>query len=457
MNKTQAVWFVVIVILVGVCPAGAGAITAPVEPQSENPEFTLDVWTSRYDRYWREVWDGGDNRYRLRFGSNNVREWYLEEELKLPADLLPNRLRFRFYHSRLYHDSSDRRNRDTFELELRLMGHQYVSLFVSPTFVKAENSLGVMFQRRTQVDRYFKFIAELPHAVRNFAERHGERPGAQYQVFTDAPIRLVVDARGPVSERFWGRFVIDLVPSFETAMEDHNTGIRWRHERGSASIVGGWMEYAAGDRALEQAAGGMNYLFASRSKNGDLPRTFEVTTAEVGWSRSDDPAPALIPVGVGDEYYKLTEPDSVLTWSDNHAAVEPFVRLPLGGRWILKSSVRFDYREIDYTFVTGETREIKNRSIVAGAGGQVKLGRSLRSLLEAGFAVEYRNRRERCCPGTAAWSEDIYRDSRVYVSYEYRFSPTRMIRLIETIDLDREDWGSFSIHDHGFVQAVFSF
>ncbi len=45
----------------------------------------------------------------------------------------------------------------------------------------------------------------------------------------------------------------------------------------------------------------------------------------------------------------------------------------------------------------------------------------------------------------------------MHVGLTYRFAPGRILRLIETIDLDREDWGDFWIHDHAFAQAIFSF
>ena len=282
------------------CPLSARAITVPVEPQTENPEFTVDTWTNRYDRYWREAWDGGDNRFRLKFGSNNVREWNLEEELKLAADLLPDRLRLRFWHSRLLWDSSDQRGRDTFELELRSVRRLYVSFIGSPTFTKAENAMGLVFQYRTQVDRYLKLVVELPHATRNFAERHGERPGAQYQVFTHQPVRLVVDGRGAVTERIWGRLTVDFVPSFETAMEDDDTGRRWAHEKGEAVSAGGWLEYASGERAL-----GLNRPPEDISPCRSSPRTsvFPDSTrspsppsfAWASWLRRSTPSPAPAP------------------------------------------------------------------------------------------------------------------------------------------------------------------
>jgi hypothetical protein len=456
--KRTIVRFVLLLTAAFVWPPTAAAVDAPVEPQTENPEFTLDTWTNRYDRYWREVWDGGDNRYRLKFGSNNVREWNLEEDLKLAADLIPGRFRFRFYHSRLYLDSADQRGRDTFELELRLAGSGYLSFFASPTFTKAENSLGLMLQHRKQVDRYARLIVEFPHAVRNFAERHGDRPGATYEVFADSPVRLVLDARGRLSPRVWAHVVFDYVPPFETVLEDNDTGAVLERESGRAYSVGGWIEYAGGERGLEQPAAGVNFSLESREKNGWEMMWPEPVSAATPAARGEVPAPDRVPVGVGDEFYKLTVTDGVRSWRDDRVFVEPFVWVPLSGRWVLKTSVRLDYRELDYAYAAGTGSEIINRSVVVGAGAQVKLGDTRRSVLESGVAMEYRERQESCgCGGTEPEQTDNYQDHRWYISYEYRFSPTRIIRLVETIDFDREDWGSFSIHDHGFVQAVFSF
>jgi hypothetical protein len=444
------------VVLACAWPPVVRGVTAPVEPQTENPEFTLDTWTNRYDRYWREVWDGGDNRFRLKFGSNNVREWNLEEELKLAADLLDDRLRFRFYHSRLLLDSSDQRRRDTFEFELRLRGRYYLSVFATPTFTKAENSIGLMLQHRARVDEYVKLIAELPHAVRNFAERHGDRPGASYTAFTRRPFRLAVDARGALVPCVWGRLVVDYVRPFETATEDNDTGALADNERGEAWSIGGWVEYAAGDRGPDQPAGGIYYHAESRLREGEPVHAGGPVAAALP-GRAGGDAPGRIPVGIGNEFYTPTVPDTLRRWSDKRAVLEPFVRLPVAGRWVFKGSPRLDYRELETTDEAGRTSRIENGSIVAGAGGQVALGDTRRAVVEGGFAMEYRDRRQSCgCPGAPA-RKDIYRDHRLYASFEYRFSPTRVIRLIETIDLAREDWGSFSIHDHGFVQAIFSF
>jgi hypothetical protein len=48
-------------------------------------------------------------------------------------------------------------------------------------------------------------------------------------------------------------------------------------------------------------------------------------------------------------------------------------------------------------------------------------------------------------------------ENRIKLSWELRFGDENLIRVIETIDLDREDWGQFSIHDHFFLMTHISF
>ncbi|NIM19180.1 MAG: hypothetical protein GTO51_02230 [Candidatus Latescibacteria bacterium] len=60
----------------------AQAERLPIEPEEDNSEYILDLETNAYSRLWREIWDDEDNRLRLRLGSNNVRDWFIEEELK---------------------------------------------------------------------------------------------------------------------------------------------------------------------------------------------------------------------------------------------------------------------------------------------------------------------------------------------------------------------------------------
>jgi len=102
-----------------------GQPTFPREPEDDNREYVLDALTNDYSRPWRETWDAGDNRLRMRVGSNNITQWFLEEELKFSANLIANRLRFRFHHARLLRNSSERLTGDTFEFEGLVFGDNY--------------------------------------------------------------------------------------------------------------------------------------------------------------------------------------------------------------------------------------------------------------------------------------------------------------------------------------------
>ena len=87
------------------------------------------------------------------------------------------------------------------------------------------------------------------------------------------------------------------------------------------------------------------------------------------------------------------------------------------------------------------------------------LGRRKASIVEAAFIAQYRKREESTLRSNGALTRGVkkFRDHRIALVYEYRFSPTKSVRIIETIDLNREDWGQFSIHDHGFFQIQIGF
>jgi hypothetical protein len=132
--------------------------------------------------------------------------------------------------------------------------------------------------------------------------------------------------------------------------------------------------------------------------------------------------------------------------------------IPLAERLLLKWSLDYVDRKLAWRDDRGRLTKIENTAVVPGVGLQVR-PRGGKTYLEAGLAAEYRRRTEehyRSGLGEGR-RDDRYQDHRIYLVYEYRFADAKIIRLIETIDLDREDWGSFSIHDHAFVQLLFEF
>jgi hypothetical protein len=320
-----------------------------------------------------------------------------------------------------------------------------------------------MLQGRKSVNQFILLFVEFPHLVRNFAERHGDTSGKTLTVFTDRPARIGFDIREPLAERLLLRLTGEVIPSFATALEDGATGEVYGTERGQAEEIDGWLEYTRGggpERDVwRQTAVGVAFGYKTAVKDGtgiaSPGAPLSRGTVTVG-HRPD--GPDRIPVGVGDDFFTPTTPDSVSDWEQRRGHLDPYVWVPLDERFTLKCSLSYVDRRLDWRDDAGWVTTVDNVAVVPGAGLQMH-PRGSRTYLEAGLVAEYRHRTEVRSRGgrVTERSEDDFQDHRVYVAYEYRFDDAKVIRLIETVDLDREDWGSFSIHDHAFVQLLFEF
>lgn len=273
MIKRNALLFFCAALL---CHSVSWAGTLPKEPEFDNGEYMLDLVTNRYNRPWREVWDGGDNRFRMRLGSNSFEQWFLEEQLKFSTDLL-SRLRFRYHHGRFFRNSSEQLSDDTFEFEGRFYRKNYLSIFVTPTFLKAENSLGIMLQNRKAVNAYSIVFVEFPQLVRNFTERRKGGPDTVLTVFTDKPVRFGLDVREPLGPHVWLRLAGEFIPSFEMVDEIKSTGETIAREKVKAAGIMGWIEYVwHGDRSYgEQTALGLDWGY----REEESTRSFGASSA----------------------------------------------------------------------------------------------------------------------------------------------------------------------------------
>jgi hypothetical protein len=453
-------------ILLGHTLAVAG--TLPKEPEFDNGEYMLDLVTNRYNRLWREIYDAGDNRFRLRLGSNSFEQWLLEEELKFSTDLLA-RLRFRYRHARLFRNSSEQLADDTFEFELRFYGNNYLSVFATPTFLKAQNSIGFMLQNRRAVNRYSIVFVEFPEFARNFTEREKGGPDTLLTVFTDKPIRLGVDLRERVGSHVWLRVAGEYIPSFEYADEIRSTGETIARERIEAAGIMGWTEYVwNGDRDFsEQTAVGMDWGY----RREESARWFAGASATpnrtpgTSGSLSADPllsppnagverAPRLLEMEFDDDLFERGVDDSVRSWEETRFRLQPYAWLQLAPRLTGRATVRAERREIVWANVAGERRTLESDYLVALVGLRAHLGSRKQSIVEGGLASEFRRRREDIDGSSNTTHHD---DHRVFLSYEHAFDESKRIRITEALELDGEDVGDLRIHDHGFLQMIFGF
>jgi hypothetical protein len=470
----------VALLTLAVTDTAMGQMPFPREPEEDNREYVLDAVTNDYNRQWREMWDGGDNRFRLRVGSNNVTQWFLEEELKFSTNLIKNRLRFRFWHTRLLRNSSEQLTEDSFEFETRVFSNNYLSAFATPTSKRAENTIGLMLQNRRAVNRYSVLFIELPHVVRNFTEERKDGADSLNVVFTDKPVRLGLNIRERLRPGVWLRLEGEYVPEFTVIEEEAATGTVARSESAKAKSLGGWVEYnwretdalaaksavgfEAGYRRDERAEGSSpltNTLSSPRINEGIAP---------LGAQRIDE---GFASVGVGDEgelpqkcdrlilmefdkdLYWISADDSVTAWRNTRAYAKPYAWVVLNDRWLVRAAVQFERREIRRRNRQSTETVIENRYIAPAAAGRLSLGSRRQAIVELGWASLFRQRQERV--GQSAPIETDFDDHRMFMTFEYVFSPNKRVRLIEAFELDGEDRGRYGIHDHGFFQMIFGF
>jgi hypothetical protein len=478
--------------------AAALAITFPLEAERENQEFMLDMVTNGYSRLWREHWDGGDNRFRFRLGSNNVRDWFLEEELKL-ATTLHDRVRFRFYHARLLRQSNEELSRDAFEFESRIYGNNYLSLVITPTFAKAENAVGLMLQNRREVNRYTAVFVEWPQWLRNYSERHKDTSDSLLSVFTEQPIRYGLDMRERFGDRVWLRALVELTTAFEISDEKADTGERRFFEAKEAVALSSWLEYVwhpkrtlaeqsvvgieaaywkqekfdstrmsppvpslgpLDMRSASQLAGGvmpsagaMSTSFGGLPANAGVTSPFDAASPAAGGSHGG--GLSRLPMEIGNDFYNRSEVSGVLAWREVRKHIAPYAWIVVNDRVTARATVYVGDREIRQRLDTGALTTIRNEYIVPAIGVRVGLDARRSSAFEVGFASEWRERKQQSNIGPEITGH--FDDHRLCFAYEYAFGGARIIRIAESIDLDGEDHGQFGLHDHGFLQLIFEF
>lgn len=435
-----------------VCQAGS----LPREPEKDNGEYMLDLLTNTYSRVWREIWDAGDNRFRLRLGSNNTGQWFLEEEFKFSADLL-SRLRFRYHHSRLLRNSSEQRTADTFEFEGNFYGNNYVSVFATPTFLKAESSIGIMLQNRRAVNRFSIVFVEFPQFMRNFAEHRRNGPDSLLSVLTDDPVRFGLDIREPLGPNAWLRLAGEYIPSFELADEVEATGLTIPKEQVEAAGLSGWVEYGWNTESAlrQQTAVGLEAGYRKEESRRMLS-TSAASSGIVGRPPATSPpppAPRLLEMEFDGDLFDRGRDDSVKFWEERRVRFEPYARVVLSPRYTLRARVRLEERTIEWQSARGHS--IETEYVVSLIGVRMNLGSRRQSIIEAGIASEFRKRSEEI--DNSSVRTDHLDDHRIYISYEHVFGDAKIVRITEAIELDGEDVGEFRIHDHGFVQMIFGF
>ncbi len=381
----------------------------PEEPEKYDSEYYLDMLTMRYDRHWRDAWYDRDNTYLLRFGSLNVEQWRLEERLKLAIDL-SDRFRFRFWMD------ADRGLEETWarsselELEGRIGGSYFASLYVSPSFWKRENDIGLGFQRRTDIDRFARVIVRALDFANDFAYEHGENIEEEKNLYTKHPFEIELEAREEIGEDF--RF--GAIGTINTCWEKE---YRFLEEQADDRVEYGysrdgrvWAELDVGPSfvlGLEARSAEYCAEISDDEESGEMHRIREFLP-EIWWYRSEERRMALN-AGLQLRYERWSGEGSERYGDFSKEELLPFAILHY--RFNEAHGIEFGYLGDRYeSSRTGGMEEIVDR-----------------------------------------W------ENRLEIAYELKLKGLHRLRVIETIDLDREDWGQFSIHDHFFFMMMVAF
>ena len=381
----------------------------PEEPERYDREYYLDMLTLRYDRHWRDAWYARDNVYRLRFGSLNVEQWKLDESLKLAVGL-SDRFRFRFWMDADEGLAETWYRRSELEFEGRLSGPYYASIYVSPSFWKRENDIGLGFQRRTETDRFVRVIARVLDFANDFSYERGENIEDEENLYTSQPIEVELEAREEIGATF--RF-----------------GARGR-------ITNRWeKEY----RYLSDQA--EDYVESGYRREGLAWAEYDIT-------------PSLI-VGcearVG-EFWSETSNSETTSWMHRTREILPEIYWYPSeeGRMIVHGGL-----QIRRERWSGEGPErygdFRKEELLPFALFQYRFNDS--HGIELGYLGD---RYESLRTGDREETDERW-ENRFEIAYDLRLRGKHRFLIIETLDLDREDWGQFSVHDHFFFMMMVTF
>ena len=430
--------FVLASSLIGVSPSRASDIpferSFPVYPERYDSEYAIDILTMHFDREWRDGWYGADNIFAMRFGSLNVEQWNLEESLKFSA-AVAKRWRVRYW-MEMRHSLDERAGeRNELELEFRVKGPMYLSLLLEPAFWKRETDAGMCLQHRLAVDRYVRLIFRVHDFANDFAYRHGEHIEGEENLYRVQPVEAVLDAREEIGSDV--RFGFGGIVTNTWEKEYRKTDVETLLFAESAYRRDGalWLEYEIDPALLADVDMRFAELYDRYPEGQAVAGTHRVRefVTRVWWypyARAAAKAPGSTPKEADD------------------AAEDASDLVRRGGFGVCAG---LEVRRERWSGWSAATSGFRKNETLLFLLFQRSFGG--RHMLEWGYlADQYRSHGE----APQGLIDDRW-ENRLKLAYEVRFRRTGRCRIIETIDLDREDWGQFSIHDHFFLMLLLDF
>jgi len=413
----------------------------PEEPERYDSEYYLDMLTMKYDRNWRELWETNDNIFRLRLGSLNVEQWAFREQLKFSSEL-SRRFRLRYWMDKERTLNEDNGTRNEIEIEYRILKDIYLSLFIAPSFWKRENDAAIGLQRRTAVDRYYRLIFKVHDFANNFSYEHSDRIEGENNLYKRQPLELILDVRDRIgsSMRFGvnGSYLRNWRKEYRFLDHPEDN----YNEEGQRRCLDIWIEKKMSPSLLFNLDIKGAHYSAVRDGLEEEHRVAEFTPRV--WWYPGGLRQSGIEAGI-DKYNRniIKEKTGPVEEEDKSA------RLPKRSHFSVCAGFQVRYEKWKARGVDpGDFRKDELLPFCL-----IRSRISSRNILEAGYLADrYKSERTGSLAGESArW------ENRIKLAWEFLFNGKSRIRVIETLDLDPEDWGEFSLHDHFFVmmQVVF--
>ena len=389
----------------------------PEEPEKFDSEYYLDMLTMHQDRGWRALSDSRDNLFKLDFGSLNVEQWVLMQSLKFSAPLSGN-LRFRYWLDEIRSLGPEGIKRNELEIEWNSAGNFFVSFYLQPAFWKRNNDIGIGIQTRKAVDIYWKLIFRIRDFANNFAYRHGDNIEEEENIYTTQPLEIELEA----VDRSGGPFLYGISAQLSNRWEKEFRFIYSPEDNyiseGYKRVLKFWIEADLWSRYIFCLDAGYAEYF-SRVDNREEKHTLAELLPQLWW----------YPGGTGkgkEDPWRLRE---------GSAAFSAGIQLRRE-RWEKKGAQQGSFDKDEYLpFLLA------------------RYSPASWYMLEAGYLADsYESSRT----GAGAGS-DLRWENRLKLMWEIRMGERGFLRIIETIDLDSDDWGQFSVHDHFFVMTRVTF
>jgi hypothetical protein len=409
------------------CGAAAGPyVPGPYDIEEEfDTEYAMDLVQLSYDRDWDSLWLEKDIGVRLAMGSLNVRQWFLDQEVKVAADFTDW---FRFLYRYDRYDGLeplwDERQLNEFELEFGVWRWFKLGLRTQPVFWKRYSDAGLTAKFRRDRYRYVEAGYTALDFDNNYSFRRSNYDEGYEEIFEESPRRYEAAAAWSFpgglrfeGEGFWRTPSIKYYTYFYGQRPDW--GRRYEERYGALAV---WKTLPANLEAY----------YRGEANLWDETR------------RLTDPTPGGAPL---EEDF-----DGRLTLGSHGGGL--YYQPP--GRHRLRAGL--ERRRQTRRFIFGD-RPLDNylyekTELVYHLLWRLRAWREL--YLETGYMGESIDvDKKKLATGSAeSWK---WYENRVPISLEYKFGPDYAFKMASGVDLDRRDWGNYLLYDkaYAFVIACF--